>query len=100
MKGTADNRMTLDRLAEMVQEGFRDTEERVISLLRKEIGEEAGGLRAEMRTGFEKVSARFDGIDSHLDGIDRRMDHHADYYVSWTAHAALSERVEKLEKRK
>lgn len=63
-KENKNGKMTLDKLARMVADGFSDVNEKIETLVTKE----------EMGTRFEAVDARFDTLENKINRLDLRVE--------------------------
>ncbi|MEA1936616.1 MAG: hypothetical protein U9N04_00710 [Patescibacteria group bacterium] len=65
-----NNKMTLEKLAEMTQRGFRALEDG----FKKEIKGEIGGLRKEMKGEIGGLKGEIGGLKGEIGGLKSRMD--------------------------
>ena len=65
-----NNKMTLEKLAEMTQKGFEELRSEFKSDLKNEIG----GLRGEMDERFKQVDRRFEQVDRRFKQVDEKFD--------------------------
>ena len=63
-------KMTLEKLAEMTQRGFKALEDG----LRKEIKNEVGGLRNEMKGEIGGLKGEIGELKNRMDGMDGKFD--------------------------
>jgi hypothetical protein len=68
----AKEKITLETLARMIQNGFSELRTEFKSDLKHEIGE----LRKEMYEGFARVDARFEQIDSRFNTVEIILKNH------------------------
>ena len=64
------DKMTLEKLAEMTQRGFRALEDG----FKKEIKKEIGGLRSEMNKKFDRVDEKFNLVLNSQDQVLKRLE--------------------------
>jgi len=63
------DKMTLDKLAEMTQRGFKALEDR----FKKEIKKEIGGLENKLGNRIDGLENRIDGLENKVDGMDGKF---------------------------
>lgn len=98
MKKAPKNAMTLEKLATMMQSGFRDVKNDLAGLVNTRVDE----LARFTKNGFDSVDQRFNNVESRLGGLEQG---HEDIktrlgqcaYTFEVRH--LEERVSNLEKK-
>ena len=109
-----NNKMTLDKLAEITQKGFEELRGEFKSELKNEIGglrgemkNEVSGLRNEMNKKFDRVDKKFDRVDERFnqvldnqDQVLKRLDNlESDNTMDTAVHRRQGDKLENHEKR-
>jgi len=102
-----NNKMTLEKLAGITQNGFEELRNEFKGDLKNEIGglrnelkNEIGGLRNETSERFEKVDERFNQVLDNQDQVLKRLDNlESDNTMDTAVHQRQGDKLENHEER-
>jgi archaellum component FlaC len=97
IQGRKNTKMTLEKLAIMVANGFASTSKNIDSIKKEVEGVklEVEGVKREV----EVVKREVEGVKNQLEGTNRRIDDYAETKASKVEHQKLKDQVDFIEKK-